>query len=139
MFHFIKKYKQTQEQKPSKTTEQRKLVFRERCVIDVTNFDVSTPGEPLGYLSGGMIHVFSDGDVVVSSEDEKSVLETIHLTDVFTVSDNINQFDPASETTASLITNEKDIRISFQSVELKKAFWNSIVSVYADLKADRGQ
>lgn len=134
MFQFLKKHRQTQEQKPSKTTEQRKLVFRERCVIDVTNFDVSTPGEPLGYLSGGMIHVFSDGDVVVSSEDEKSVLDTIHLTDVFTGSDNINNFDPEFETTAALITREKGIRFSFQSIELKRAFWDSIVSVYSDLE-----
>lgn len=46
-----------------------KLVFRDDGIIDVTHFD-STPENPvIGYMCGGTISAFSDGDIKVHDCD----------------------------------------------------------------------
>ena len=133
---FLKKQNKSKHlngRKLKNSKRQRNLVFQNCGTIDVTYFDAMTPDDFIGYLSGGSVQVFSDGDLIIYSEDEKSILENINLTDLIKGSNNINNFDPKSRTAVSLMTKEKDIRISFQSIEIKLEFWNTISKVYDNL------
>ena len=127
-------HEQAQEREAAQTGRPRSPVFQSRGILHVTNFEAETPDDPLGYLCGGRVQLFSDGDLILASEEDDRILETIHLADVITGSDTIRDYDPAFQTMASLMTMEKHIRIEFQSVEMKREFWNAVTAVYGSLK-----
>ncbi len=139
MFDSMKKrneYEQTRELEPAPARTQRNPVFRDSVIVDVTFFETKTPDDPLGYLCGGIIQVFSDGGIIIYSQDEKSILEKINLKDIIRGRDKINNNDPEFGTMVSLMTCEKGIHIGFESIERKNAFWNAITSVYDSLEID---
>ena len=79
---FLKKQNKSKHlngRKLKNSKRQRNLVFQNCGTIDVTYFDAMTPDDFIGYLSGGIVQVFSDGDLIIYSEDEKSILENINL------------------------------------------------------------
>lgn len=139
MFDSMKKrnvYEQTRELEPAPARTQRNPVFRDSVIVDVTFFETKTPDDPLGYLCGGIIQVFSDGGIIIYSQDEKSILEKINLKDIIRGRDKINNNDPEFGTMVSLMTFEKAVHISFERIEMKNAFWSAITSVYDSLKID---
>ncbi len=114
---------------------QKNFAFQNSCDIDVTYFDVNTPDDPLGYLCSGIVRLSSDGDIIVYNE--KRILESFNLTDVISATDNINNYDPKLITAVKFMTNEKSICLSFQSIEIKKEFWNAAAKVYGSLKIEK--
>lgn len=118
------------EQKREQESTQHNLVFQNNGVIDVTNYAAETPNDSLGYLCGGIIQVLSDGGLIICDSEDETILENIKLTDIINVKTNIHNFDPRFETSVSLITNKKEIRISFQSIEIERELLNSIAAVY---------
>ena len=92
-------------------------------IIDVTNFTVTRADESMGYLCGGTVSVFSDGKIqIVDAYDEGTVLDSLHVHDLFRMNSNINNYDPSYSNDVSLLTEDKSIRITFNDVETKKRF-----------------
>ena len=133
MFDFISKLRK---HKQKKDLAQQHLAFQERGIIDVTNYDAKTPEDPLGYMSSGIVQVSPDGKIIIYSESDGSLLENISLADIILGNDNINHYDPEFQTAVSLITKNKGIRIHFDTIELKREFWDSITAVYGNLKTE---
>ncbi len=136
MFFYIKKKKheQIEEPKLAQSKLQKKLVFQNKGIIDVTNFDVMTPDDPLGYACSAIIQLYSDGNLIIYSEVETKLVENINLTDVIHGSDNISNSDPMHKTEVSLMTTEKQIRIHYKSIDIKREFWDSCTAIYDNLK-----
>ncbi len=112
-------------------TKTNDYVFYEKGIIDVTNFDVMSPDDDLGYMCGCDIFVFQNGIIEIFSDDnEKELLERFSVSDVVRASNNINNYDPDYAMDVSMITKKKELRISFQSKESKNRFWNVITTIY---------
>ena len=128
-----RKIKQEEEQKPAQSKLQKKLMFQNRGIIDVTNFDAMTPDDPLGYARSGVIQLYSDGNLIIYSAVGAELLENINLTDVILGSDNLNNYDSMYITSISLMTREKNIRIDFRTIDIKKEFWDYCTTIYDNL------
>ena len=99
------------------------IVFQEYGIIDVTNFDATPENPELGYLCGGIVTVLSDGEIVSHNANEGGeLLEDFLASDLISVNSNINDFDPECMTEISLMTQDKNIRISFGDTEKKQSF-----------------
>lgn len=111
-------------------------VFHEKGVmIDVTNFDATSPDDSLGYMCGGDIYVFRNGLIQIYADDkENDLLESLSVFNLVRASNQINNFDPKHTTEISMITESKDLRIIFQTKERKMDFWNALTATYDRLK-----
>jgi len=108
-----------------------KVVFHEKCIMDVTNFNANASGDSLGYLCNCIVSVYSNGLIRVCSVDnENNVLESISVLEIIRANDNINNYDPDYLAVVSVITEKKGFRFSFESVDVKNSFWNALTSTY---------
>lgn len=106
-------------------------LFCEDGTIDVTNFDVTNPNEPMGYLAACKVCIFQSGLIEIRSvDDEQRIMESTYVMNILRANNNINNFDPSYLTSVSLLTNNKEYRISFKTKELKNTFWSSLTAVY---------
>ena len=95
-------------------------IFQEYGIINVTNFDATPENPDLGYLCGGIVMVFSDGNIRIHDANEGGgELDSFHLRDLIRMNTNINSFDPDHTTEIALLKQEKSIRISFYDAETK--------------------
>lgn len=109
----------------STNSENSQIVFHEKGIVDVTNFDAKM-GESLGYLTGCTVFELSDGTILICEyENEDVIMETIDAASVIMFNDNINNFDPSHEKEVSVMTKSQDIRIEFESIEVKRRFANT--------------
>ena len=123
MFGFFKKKKKDN----SMDIKNSNLLFYEKGVIDVTNFEAMSPEDSLGYMCGCIIIVSSDGTIrVCEYEDENVIMETIVLKNVIRFCDNINNYDPSHLTEVSIMTEDHDFRLSFESVQVKERFVDTL-------------
>lgn len=100
-------------------------VFHREGIIDVTIFDAISPEDSLGYMCGCDISVFQSGKIEMRSLDNaEDLLESFSAMDIVRVSDNINNYDPAHDTEIAVITENKDLRITFHNKESKIEFCN---------------
>ncbi len=114
--------------------DNRDPVFFNNGILDVTNFDIMTPDEPIGYVSSCTVSVFQSGLIEIRAVDKnQSVLESFNISDIWRASNNINNYDPRHITEVSMITDTKDYRISFHSMEVKGAFWSALTTTYDKL------
>ena len=95
-------------------------VFHREGIVDVTIFDAISPEDSLGYMCDCDISVFQSGKIEIRSLDnEKDLLESFSVMDIVSVSDNINNYDPAHDTEIAVITENKALRIAFHNKESK--------------------
>ena len=128
MFSFFKIKKKSQT--PSNT-----ILFRGKGIIDVTNFDAMSPDDSLGYMCGCDVSVFMNGQIEIYTDDKtKDLLESFSISDIVRANNNINNYDPNHIAEVSLITENKDLRISFQAKESKDEFWDALTTAYDKLK-----
>ena len=128
MFSFFKIKKKSQT--PSNT-----ILFRGKGIIDVTNFDAMSPDDSLGYMCGCDVSVFMNGQIEIYTDDKtKDLLESFSILDIVRANNNINNYDPNHIAEVSLITENKDLRISFQAKESKDEFWDALTTAYDKLK-----
>lgn len=123
MFGFFKKKKKDN----SMDIKNSNLLFYEKGIIDVTNFGAMSPEDSLGYMCSCIIIVSSDGTIrVCEYEDENVIMETIVLKNVIRFCDNINNYDPSHRTKVSIMTEDHDFRLSFESVQVKERFVDTL-------------
>ena len=102
-------------------------VFHGEGIIDVTSFDTISPEDSLGFMCGCDISVFQSGKIEIRSIDNaKDLLESFSAMDIVRTSDNINNYDPAHDMEIAVITENKTLRISFQTKESKIEFCNAL-------------
>lgn len=109
----------------------KNYLFHGRGIVNVTNFDVNSPDDPLGYLCSCDISVLKSGQIEIHSDDAaQALLESFSVSNIVGASNNINNYDPNHITDVSLITNSKDLRITFQTQESKNEFWRVFSALY---------
>ena len=135
MFNIFKKDKKTE----SGGKQPKALLFQGRGLVDVTNFGATSPKEPLGYMCGGIVSVFSDGRIEIRSDDEHGkALEAFCVSDVLQTNSNIGNFDPAFITAVSLMTEEMKIRITFRDAEEKSKYVQAL-QICSEARAEAKQ
>lgn len=123
MFNFFKRKNKGN----SKEIQESKIVFRESGIINVTNFSAMSIEDSLGYVCSCVISVLSNGIIEVHScEKESKILETISVSGIHIFSNNVNNYDPMYATEVLLTTDDYEFLFSFESVEIKRNFANSI-------------
>ena len=114
--------------------ENRDPVFFNNGFLDVTYFEIMTPDEPIGYARNCTVAVFQSGLIEMRAIDkDQSVLESFNISDILMASNNINNCDPRHINEVSLITHTRDYRITFHSLEEKRAFWSALTTTYNKL------
>ena len=112
----------------------RDPVFFNNGILDVTYFDVMTPDEPIGYASSCTVAVFQNGLIEIHAVDkDQCVLESFKISDIWRANNKIYNYDPRHITEVSMITEKRDYRISFFSMEVKDAFWSALTTIYDKL------
>lgn len=115
--------------------EKNDPIFHEKGIIDVTNLDAMSPDDSLGYMCDCDITIFQNGKIEICAVDNVTdLLESFSVLDIVRTSNNINNYDPTHVTEVSVITETKDIRISFQTKESKIEFWNALTTTYDNHK-----
>ncbi|MBQ8504170.1 MAG: hypothetical protein IJ491_07825 [Clostridia bacterium] len=128
MFSFFKT------RKNSKATKNNS-VFQGKGFIDVTNFDAMSPDDSLGYACVCDIVVFQNGLIeIFSDNNERNLLESFSVLNIVTANNNINNYAPETMMGVSVITENKGLRIFFQTKESKIEFWNALTTTYDNLK-----
>lgn len=123
-----------QSEKTLQSKEKGHLLYQNGCIIDVTYYDAEKPGDPFGYMSEGVIQLFSDGRIVVYNLIDRRVLEDFNVINLFVANNNINNYDPRYRTHVAFSINTKGIHIIFQSIEIKKEFWDVFTLVFRNLR-----
>lgn len=110
-------------------------VFHGEGIIDVTNFEAMSPDDSLGYMCGCNISIFQDGMIeICSADNEQDILERFSALNIIKANNNINNFDPQYAMGVSVLLENKDLRIFFQTKENKMDFWNALATTYDNLK-----
>ncbi|MGN0539024.1 MAG: hypothetical protein ACI4KI_04140 [Candidatus Fimenecus sp.] len=118
-----------------KQTQQEYVLFHGEGILDVTNSNAMSSDDSLGYMCGCDISVSQNGKIeIFSLENVKELLECFSVLDIVRASNNINNYDSTYVTEVLLITENKDLRISFQTKESKIEFWNALTTTYDNLK-----
>lgn len=111
-------------------------LFHGKGIIDVTNFDDMSLDDSLGYMCSCDIIVFQNGIIEIYKDDSiEDLLESFSLFNIVMANNNINNYDPSHTAEVCLMTESKDLRISFQTEEIKKEFWNALTTAYDNLKS----
>ena len=116
-----------------KKVGKKNCIFKCDCSVNVINFDVKSPSDSLGYLSGANILVFRDGMIsVVGPMGE----ERFHISSVISYNDNIGNYDPSHENEVKFILDDKSIVITFYQKDknVKKEFTEKLKQVYSTVK-----
>ena len=109
--------------------------FHGKGIIDVTNFAAMTPDDPLGYMCGCNIAVLQNGQIEIRSDDsENELLESFSGADIVCVRESENHQDPMVRTDVSVMIEEKNLKISFQSQETQKEFCMALAAARSHSK-----
>lgn len=110
-------------------------LFHGKGVVDVTNFDAKSPDDSLGYMCSCDITVLKSGQIEIYSDDiAKGLLESFSVSNIVAANNNINNYNPNHIAEVSLMTDSKDLRITFQTQESKKEFWRVLSTAKDNLK-----
>ncbi|MBQ8201553.1 MAG: hypothetical protein IJZ74_07290 [Clostridia bacterium] len=116
------------------------VIFHGKGIIDVTNFEIASFDEPIGYLCGCDVYAFRNGQIKIFADgDPDDLLESLSVAEMIRVNGSVGDDDPEHMREVSVVTESKNLRVSFFDDRDKAGFWHAVAVLYDQLRSDAVQ